>query len=129
MIRTEGARREAGPFLVSFDPLTGEGTNARRGHTGDVLTDLETWRPATALNGGRPTAATPAAALIEDEDLPLPTPAVAPSVLTADERLDKVAADFVEHCATRWQSGKSMLVCIDKVTCARMINGSSRAGR
>ena len=42
-------------------------------------------------------------------------------VVTADERLDKIAADFVEHCATRWQSGKSMLVCIDKVTCARML--------
>ena len=42
-------------------------------------------------------------------------------VITADERLDKIAADFVEHCATRWESGKSMLVCIDKVTCARML--------
>jgi type I restriction enzyme R subunit len=41
-------------------------------------------------------------------------------VHTADERLDKIAADFVEHCATRWESGKSMLVCIDKITCARM---------
>ncbi len=42
-------------------------------------------------------------------------------VITADERLDKIAADFVEHCATRWESGKSMLVCIDKITCARML--------
>ena len=42
-------------------------------------------------------------------------------VIAADERLDKIAADFVEHCATRWQSGKSMLVCIDKITCARML--------
>jgi type I restriction enzyme R subunit len=41
-------------------------------------------------------------------------------VITADERLDKIAADFVEHCATRWESGKAMLVCIDKITCARM---------
>jgi type I restriction enzyme, R subunit len=41
-------------------------------------------------------------------------------IITADERLDKIAADFVEHCATRWESGKSMLVCIDKITCARM---------
>ncbi len=41
-------------------------------------------------------------------------------VITADDRLDKLATDFVEHCSTRWQSGKSMLVCIDKVTCARM---------
>ena len=42
-------------------------------------------------------------------------------VVTADERLDKIAADFVEHCATRWESGKSMLVCIDKITCARIL--------
>ncbi|MDE0166216.1 MAG: type I restriction endonuclease subunit R [Bryobacterales bacterium] len=41
-------------------------------------------------------------------------------VITADERLEKIADDFVEHCATRWESGKSMLVCIDKITCARM---------
>ena len=42
-------------------------------------------------------------------------------VITADERLDKIAIDFVEHCATRWELGKSMLVCIDKITCARML--------
>ena len=42
-------------------------------------------------------------------------------VITADERLDKLAADFVEHCTTRWESGKSMLICIDKITCARML--------
>ena len=42
-------------------------------------------------------------------------------VITADERLEKIAADFVEHCATRWQCGKSMLICIDKITCARML--------
>jgi type I restriction enzyme R subunit len=42
-------------------------------------------------------------------------------VVTADERLDKVAADFVEHCATRWESGKSLFVCIDKITSARML--------
>ena len=41
-------------------------------------------------------------------------------VVTADDRLDKLAEDFVEHCSTRWQTGKSMLVCIDKITCARM---------
>jgi len=41
-------------------------------------------------------------------------------VITADDRLDKIASDFVEHCSTRWQSGKAMLVCIDKITCARM---------
>ena len=42
-------------------------------------------------------------------------------VITADERLKKIADDFVEHCATRWQAGKSMLVCIDKITCARIL--------
>src|SRR6266568_7031286 len=42
-------------------------------------------------------------------------------VITADDRLDKLAADFVEHCSTRWETGKSMLVCIDKITCARML--------
>src|ERR1700722_12045993 len=41
-------------------------------------------------------------------------------VITADERLDKIAADFVNHYTTRWESGKSMFVCIDKITCARM---------
>ena len=48
-------------------------------------------------------------------------------VITADERLEKIAADFVEHCATRWQSGKSMLVCIDKITCARMFQSIQRS--
>lgn len=42
-------------------------------------------------------------------------------VVTADERLKKIAADFVEHCATRWESGKAMFVCVDKITCARML--------
>lgn len=41
-------------------------------------------------------------------------------VITSPDRLDKLADDFVEHCATRWQSGKCMLVCIDKITCGRM---------
>ena len=41
-------------------------------------------------------------------------------VITADDRLDKIATDFVEHCTTRWESGKSMLVCTDKITCGRM---------
>ncbi|WP_264798628.1 type I restriction enzyme endonuclease domain-containing protein, partial [Acetobacter peroxydans] len=38
----------------------------------------------------------------------------------AETRLDTVAADFVEHYTTGWESGKAMLVCIDKVTCVRM---------
>jgi type I restriction enzyme R subunit len=42
-------------------------------------------------------------------------------VVTADDRLDKLASDFVDYCTTRWETGKSMMVCIDKVTCARML--------
>ena len=42
-------------------------------------------------------------------------------VITAPERLLKIAQDFVEHCAARWEAGKTLFVCIDKVTCARML--------
>lgn len=41
-------------------------------------------------------------------------------VITADDRLDKIADDFVEHCSLRWESGKALFVCIDKLTCARV---------
>jgi len=41
-------------------------------------------------------------------------------IITADKRLDQVARDFVQHYATAWETGKAMLVCIDKVTCVRM---------
>ena len=46
-------------------------------------------------------------------------------VITADERLEKIATDFIEHCSARWECtemrGKAMLVCIDKIICARML--------
>ena len=42
-------------------------------------------------------------------------------VITAPDRLDKIADDFVEHCSSRWQNGKAMLVCVDKITCGRML--------
>ena len=41
-------------------------------------------------------------------------------VITAGKRLDQVARDFVEHYSNGWETGKAMLVCIDKVTCVRM---------
>ena len=41
-------------------------------------------------------------------------------VVTADRRLDEVARDFVRHYSAAWETGKAMLVCIDKVTCVRM---------
>ena len=43
-------------------------------------------------------------------------------VITADKRLEQVARDFVDHYSAAWESGKAMLVCIDKVTCVRMYN-------
>ena len=43
-------------------------------------------------------------------------------IITADKRLDQVARDFVLHYSKAWESGKAMLVCIDKVTCVRMYN-------
>jgi len=41
-------------------------------------------------------------------------------IITATSRLEQIAADFVEHYVTGWESGKAMLVCIDKLTCVRM---------
>lgn len=41
-------------------------------------------------------------------------------IITAGKRLDQVARDFVRHYSTAWETGKAMLVCIDKVTCVRM---------
>jgi type I restriction enzyme R subunit len=41
-------------------------------------------------------------------------------VITAEKRLDQVARDFVRHYSTAWETGKAMLVCIDKITCVRM---------
>ena len=41
-------------------------------------------------------------------------------VIIADKRLDHIARDFVRHYSTAWETGKAMLVCIDKITCVRM---------
>ena len=41
-------------------------------------------------------------------------------VVTAGRRLDQVARDFVRHYSAAWETGKAMLVCVDKVTCVRM---------
>jgi type I restriction enzyme R subunit len=43
-------------------------------------------------------------------------------IITADKRLDQIAQDLVRHYSTAWESGKAMLVCIDKITCVRMYN-------
>ncbi|SMO96061.1 type I restriction endonuclease subunit R [Ruegeria faecimaris] len=41
-------------------------------------------------------------------------------VITNPNRLDKIARDFVVHYSTQWETGKAMLVCIDKITAVRM---------
>ncbi len=41
-------------------------------------------------------------------------------IITAGKRLDQVARDFVRHYSTAWETGKAMMVCLDKVTCVRM---------
>lgn len=43
-------------------------------------------------------------------------------VITARKRLDQIARDFVTHYSKAWESGKAMLVCIDKLTCVKMYN-------
>jgi len=47
-------------------------------------------------------------------------------IITAQNRLDQIARDFVQHYSNAWESGKAMLVCIDKITCVRMYNLISR---
>lgn len=41
-------------------------------------------------------------------------------IVTAKKRLRAIARDFVQHYTTRWETGKAMLVCIDKVTAVKM---------
>ena len=46
-------------------------------------------------------------------------------ILTAPTRLDKVAADFVAHFHQRWLvvakgASKSLVVCLDKITCVKL---------
>jgi len=43
-------------------------------------------------------------------------------IITAEKRLDQVARDFVRHYSNAWETGKAMVVCIDKVTCVRLYN-------
>ena len=43
-------------------------------------------------------------------------------IITADKRLEQVARDFVENYSKTWETGKAMLVCIDKITCVKMFN-------
>jgi type I restriction enzyme, R subunit len=43
-------------------------------------------------------------------------------IITAGKRLDQIARDLVVHYSTAWETGKAMVVCIDKITCVRMYN-------
>jgi type I restriction enzyme R subunit len=41
-------------------------------------------------------------------------------LITSSSRLGQIADDFVQHYSQGWETGKAMLVCIDKITCVRM---------
>ncbi len=41
-------------------------------------------------------------------------------IITSKDRLDRVAQDFVAHYTERWETGKAMLICLDKLTCVRL---------
>lgn len=43
-------------------------------------------------------------------------------VLTANERLERIARDVTAHFSRRWETGKAMLVALDKITCVRMFD-------
>ena len=41
-------------------------------------------------------------------------------VVTAPDRLDAIAKDFVRHYSTAWETGKAMFIAIDKITAVKM---------
>ncbi|MYD62033.1 MAG: type I restriction endonuclease subunit R [Gemmatimonadetes bacterium] len=41
-------------------------------------------------------------------------------IITSGKRLDQLARDFTRHYSAAWETGKALLVCIDKITCVRM---------
>lgn len=41
-------------------------------------------------------------------------------ILTSRDRLERIAADFVAHYVQRWETGKAMMICLDRPTCVRM---------
>lgn len=43
-------------------------------------------------------------------------------IITGEPRLKAIAKDFVDHYSDLWTTGKSMFVCVNKVTCVRMFN-------
>jgi len=43
-------------------------------------------------------------------------------IITAHKRLTQIAQDLVKHYTTGWETGKAMLICIDKLTCVKMYN-------
>ena len=41
-------------------------------------------------------------------------------IITAPDRLEAIAKDFVTHYTTAWESGKAMFIAIDKITAVKM---------
>lgn len=48
-------------------------------------------------------------------------------IITAPERLEKIAQDFVDHYFEDWGGGKAMFVCIDKLTAVKMYDQITQA--
>lgn len=47
-------------------------------------------------------------------------------LITSSSRLGQIAEDFVQHYSQGWETGKAMLVCIDKITCVlKLVNALS----
>ena len=86
----------------------GDDQIASRGHTLDVIDDVETWRPTTQLRMVR--TAMPAPAFREDEDLPATSPAapirpaIADAPLSAGDRLALMETLEREALAKRFQA-------------------------
>ena len=43
-------------------------------------------------------------------------------LITDDDRLEKISEDIVDHFMNRGNSGKAMVICIDKATAIKMYN-------
>ena len=41
-------------------------------------------------------------------------------IITAPDRLEAIAKDFVRHYSTAWETGKAMFIAIDKITAVKM---------
>lgn len=129
----EITRKIFGPYVSVYDfqhavddhatvPLTYENRGEQLGITDEALNEriaqqIEAERRKAATQG-KPWDDEVEAAIYRKMHSDYP-------VLTASQRIEKIASDFVEHFFGRRHAvdggaSKAMLVCIDKITCVRM---------